>query len=61
MTHARHLRIICEPDTDKPWVVQYSTADTQTWTDVYRFHRSEDAVRYVNEISARDRLLGTER
>lgn len=57
MTHARHFRIILEPETDKPWVVQYSTNETQTWTDVYRFDRSEDAAKYTEEVAARDRAL----
>lgn len=56
MTQPRHLRIIWEAQTEK-WVVQYSTTDHQTWTDVYQFDQSEDAVRYVEEVAARDRAL----
>lgn len=57
MTHARHLRIVREDHTPKPWVVQYSTPHTQTWTDVHRFTHADDAVDYVNEIETRDRSL----
>lgn len=55
MTRPRHLRLICDPAATKPWVVQYSTDDTQTWVDVHRFRTPEEATAYVEEISGRDR------
>lgn len=57
MTRPRHLRLIFDPGTTKPWVVQYSIDDTQTWVDVSRFHRPEEATNYVEEIAGRDRNL----
>lgn len=57
MTRPRHLRLICDPAGTNPWVVQYSTDDTQTWTDVHRFRTPEEAVHYVEEVAARDRAL----
>ena len=57
MSRARHLRIIFEPGTSKPWLVQYSTNETQTWTDVYRFTEPDEAVTYVEDVAARDRVL----
>lgn len=56
MTRPRHLRVVWDAETEK-WVVQYSTTEHQTWTDVYRFEQSDEAVRYVEEIADRDRAL----
>lgn len=57
MTRPRHFRIVMEPETDKPWVVQYSTSKPQTWSDVYRFRQPDEAENYVREAAARDRAL----
>lgn len=57
MARARHLRIAHLPGTPKPWVVQYSTPDAQTWTDVYRFDNAATAVEYAEDIRRRDRIL----
>lgn len=57
MTRPRHFRIIWEATTTKPWVVQYSTNNTHTWTDAYRFDQPERAINYAEEVAARDRAL----
>ncbi len=59
-THHRHLRILCEPDHPKPWVVQSCSAGADhahTWQDIVRFTQCGEAGRYVDEIEARDKAL----
>lgn len=53
----RRLRIIYEPDTTKPWIVQYDAYRSHTWTDAQRFAHSDEAVRYLEDVNARDRAL----
>jgi hypothetical protein len=55
--HHRHLRVLCEPDAEKPWVVQYCATSPHTWIDILRFRQCGEAGRYVDEITTRDRAL----
>lgn len=53
----RRLRIIYEPDTTKPWIVQYDAHRSHTWTDAQRFTYSDEATQYLKDINARDEAL----
>lgn len=53
----RRLRIVHEPDTTKPWVVQYDAARDHLWTDGQRFKTRDEAALYLAEINERDRAL----
>ncbi len=60
-THHRHLRVLCQPDHPKPWVVQSCSTTPHTWVDILRFAQCGEAGRYVDEIQGRDHILEAER
>ena len=54
---SRRLRIVHEPNTTKPWVVQYDSTRGYLWADAQRFKEYDEATRYLAEINERDRAL----
>lgn len=59
--HRRRIRLVWEPQTDKPWIIQYDNATRRNWTDVLRFHQHGEATRYLRDVQTRDKLLEAER
>lgn len=58
MSCTRRLRIVHEPGSPRPWIVQYDDGIRgQVWKDAYRFAEGTDATAYVEEILTRDRAL----
>jgi hypothetical protein len=57
-SHRRRIRIVWEPETGDPWIVQYDQPGYHHhWTDAFRFDSYMRATSYVKEISERDRIL----
>ena len=56
MTAHRQSRVVHEPGTLAPWIVQLSAPGGEPWIDWRRFHDEDDARRYIAVAS--DRLCG---
>lgn len=60
----RRFRLIYEAGTKRPWVVQYGdNLDAHTWTDILRFHETDQgrAVAYLEDVRHRDHILEADR
>lgn len=52
----RRFRLVWQPDTEKPWIIQYDDGP-QAWKDAYRFRQNGEAHRFLRSIRERDKAL----
>jgi hypothetical protein len=52
----RRFRLVWEPDRPRPWIVQYDDGP-QAWKDAWRFRQYGEAIRHIDDLRRRDRVL----